>query len=62
VWKYFTIITVAHFWLFHRPVCKISILVNCIAIRMKKVCYARGCYNSDTPCDKFFRFPRNPQR
>jgi len=25
--------------------------------RMKRVCYARGCYNIDTHCDlKFFRF------
>jgi len=41
----------------------ITILFHCIAIRRQRVCYARGCYNSDTHCDlKFFRFLRNLQR
>jgi len=41
----------------------ITILINCIAIRMKKVCYTRGCYKSSTHCVlKIFRLPRNPER
>jgi len=40
----------------------ITILFHCIAIRMQRVCYSRGCYNSNMHCDfKFFRFLRNPQ-
>jgi len=42
--------------------CMITILFHHIAIRMQRVCYARGCYNCNTNCDlKFFRFPSNPQ-
>jgi len=41
----------------------ITILFKCIVIRMKKMCCARGCYNSGTHFDlNFFRFPRNPQQ
>jgi len=41
----------------------ITILFNCIAIRMEKVCYTRGSYNSSTYCGlKFSRLPRSPQR
>jgi len=41
----------------------ITVLFHYIAIRMQRVYYTRGCYNSDTNCDlKFYRFPRNLQR
>ena len=41
----------------------ITILLHCIANRMQRVYYARGCYNSDTYYDlTFFRFPRNVQQ
>jgi hypothetical protein len=42
VWKQLTVISVAHHWLFCPPRCMITILFHCIAIRMQRVCYARG--------------------